>query len=388
MPASTRFTIGIEEEFQIVDRRTGQLSPQVYTILRKGSPTFGEKIKPEMLQSAIEIVSDILPDIGTARVTMQSLRAQLAQLLQEEGLALISAGTHPSDFWIDQKRSVNERYVELEEEYQDVARAVLIFGLHVHIGIDDRELSISLLNQLRTWLPHLLALSSNSPFWSGRYTGIKSYRSIIWRPFPRSGISDTFSSWNDFDNYVQNLIKTGCIDNGKKIWWDIRPHAFYNTIEFRVFDMPATFDDMIALAALCQALVARLTWLYRHNMTTPVLPRHLLEENKWRATRYGLDAGIIDFAQGRRLTMRESIHELLDFVDDVVDDLGSRREFNHLHNLLEDPRGTGADRQIAIYSQTGSLQAVTGFLMRQTMEGITLPATEQFGAASRPTSPI
>src|SRR6185312_14862585 len=169
MPASTRFTIGIEEEFQIVDRRTGQLSPQVYTILRKGSPTFGEKIKPEMLQSAIEIVSDILPDIGTARVTMQSLRAQLAQLLQEEGLALISAGTHPSDFWIDQKRSVNERYVELEEEYQDVARAVLIFGLHVHIGIDDRELSISLLNQLRTWLPHLLALSSNSPFWSGRY---------------------------------------------------------------------------------------------------------------------------------------------------------------------------------------------------------------------------
>lgn len=379
MSASTPFTIGIEEEFQIVDRSTGLLSPEVYTILRKGASPLGEKIKPEMLQSTIEIVSDVLLDISAARVEMLRLRAQLAQLAQEEGLALISAGTHPSASWVDEKRSLDERYAELEEEYQDVARAVLIFGLHVHIGIDDRELAVSLLNQLRTWVPHLLALSANSPFWSGRLTGIKSYRSIIWRPFPRSGISDPFSSWSDFDNYVQNLIRTGCIDNGKKIWWDIRPHAFLDTIEFRVFDMPATFEDMIALAALCQALVARLTWLYRHNMATHVLPRHLLEENKWRAMRYGLDATVVDFVQGRSQPMRESISELLDFVDDVVDDLGSRREMDHLRKLLEDPRGTGADRQIAIYSQTGSLQAVTGFLMRQTMEGISLTATEQFG---------
>ncbi|HEX6479270.1 MAG TPA: carboxylate-amine ligase [Ktedonobacteraceae bacterium] len=382
MSASTPFTIGIEEEFQIVDRHTGLLSPQVYTILRKGAPALGEKIKPEMLQSTIEIVSDVLPDIGAARVEMQRLRAQLAQLAQEEGLALLSAGTHPSALWMDEKRSLSERYMELEDEYQDVARAVLIFGLHVHIGVNDRELAVSLLNQLRTWLPHLLALSTNSPFWSGRLTGIKSYRSIIWRPFPRSGISDSFSSWHDYDNYVQSLIKTGCIDNGKKIWWDIRPHAFFETIEFRVFDMPATFDDMVALVALCQALVARLTWLYRHNMTTHVLPRHLLEENKWRAMRYGLDARVIDFVQGRSQPMRESIRELLDFVDDVIDDLGSRREIDHLHKLLEDPRGTGADRQIAIYSQTGSVQAVTEFLMQQTMKGIPSTAAEQFRAGS------
>src|SRR5256886_4657056 len=252
MPAATHFTIGIEEEFQIVNRRTGQLSPEVYTILRKGAPTFGEKIKPEMLQSTIEVTSDVLPDIATARVEMQNLRTQLAQLLHEEGLALVSAGTHPSALWVDQKRSLSERYVELEEEYQDVARSVLIFGLHVHIGVDNHELAISLLNQLRTWVPHLLALSSNSPFWCGRFTGIKSYRSVIWRPFPRSGISEPFSSWSDFDTYVQSLIRTGCIDNGKKIWWDVRPHAFYDTIEFRVFDMPANFDDMIALVALCQ----------------------------------------------------------------------------------------------------------------------------------------
>lgn len=385
MPASTHFTIGIEEEFQIVNRRTGQLSPEVYTILRKGAPTFGEKIKPEMLQSTIEVTSDVLPDIATARVEMQNLRTQLAQLLHEEGLALVSAGTHPSALWVDQKRSLSERYVELEEEYQDVARSVLIFGLHVHIGVDNHELAISLLNQLRTWVPHLLALSSNSPFWCGRFTGIKSYRSVIWRPFPRSGISEPFSSWSDFDTYVQSLIRTGCIDNGKKIWWDVRPHAFYDTIEFRVFDMPANFDDMIALVALCQALVARLTWLYRHNMITQVLPRHLIEENKWRAMRYGLDSEVIDFAQGRCLTMRESIDELLDFVDDVADDLGSRREIDHLRKLLEDPRGTGADRQIAIYQQTGSLQAVTEFLMRQTMEGLPFDAAK---LVSRPTSPI
>ncbi|HLH62271.1 MAG TPA: carboxylate-amine ligase [Ktedonobacteraceae bacterium] len=370
MPASTRFTIGIEEEFQIVDQRTGQLSPQIYTILNKGTPMFGERIKPEMLQSTIEVISDVLPDIAAARAEMQQLRAQVAQLAHAEGLALISAGTHPSALWVNEKRSLSERYEEIEEEYQDVARAVSIFGLHVHIGIDDSDLAISLVNQLRTWLPHLLALSANSPFWCGRFTGIKSYRSVVWKSFPRSGISDTFSSWNDFDRYVQNLVKMGSIDNGKKIWWDVRPHVFLNTIEFRVFDMPATFEDMIALAALCQALVARLGWLYRHNMATHILPRHFIEENKWRAMRYGLDAEVIDFVQGRRLNMREAICELLDFVGEVADDLGSGHEMQHLRSLLTDPRGTGADRQIEVYQQTGSLSAVIEFLMRQTMEGI------------------
>jgi carboxylate-amine ligase len=162
----------------------------------------------------------------------------------------------------------------------------------------------------------------------------------------------------------------GSIDNGKKIWWDVRPHVFFNTIEFRVCDMPATFEDMIALVALCQALVARLSWLYRHNMATHVLPRHFIEENKWRAMRYGLDAGVIDFVQGRRLNMREAISELLDFVGEVAGDLGSNREMEYLRNLLADPRGTGAERQIEVYQQTGSLSAVIELLMRQTMEGI------------------
>ncbi len=215
-----------------------------------------------------------------------------------------------------------------------------------------------------------MALSSNSPFWLARYTGLRSYRAIIWKRFLRTGVPDPLRSWDDFENYVETLIKGGCIGNGKKVWWDIRPHAFYNTIEFRIFDMSATFEDTIALSALCQALVAKLTWLHRHGLMTPILPRDLIDENKWRAARYGLDAEIIDFARERRLSMRDSIHELLDFVDEIVDELGTRQEMTYLRSLLADPRGTGADQQIAVYKETGSLQAVTHFLMRQTREGI------------------
>lgn len=367
MPAP--FTIGIEEELQLVDRVTGQLVPRIHSILDKGQALFGEQLKPEMLQSTAEIITGVCPDIGSARQELFKLRSALIQLAAEEGVALVSAGTHPSAQWEHQMPSVSPRYEALEEEFQDVARSILIFGLHVHIGVEDRELAISLLNQLRTWLPHLLALSSNSPFWLGRYTGLRSYRAIVWKRFVRSGVPEPLLSWNDFESYVQTLVETGCIDDGKRVWWDIRPHAFFHTIEFRIFDMPGTFEDSIALAALCQALVAKLAWLHRHGLVTPVLPRNLIDENKWRASRYGLDAEVIDFARGRRLSMREAISELLDFVDEMVDDLGSHREMNYLRNLLADPRGTGADQQIAIYKATGSLQAVTHFLMQQTHHG-------------------
>ena len=272
--------------------------------------------------------------------------------------------------WQKQLRTPCDRYAQLEDEFQDVARSILIFGLHVHIGVENQEMAVTLMNQLRTWLPHLLALSSNSPFWAGRLTGLKSYRSAVWKPFPRSGIPEVFPSWSDFDSYVQALIKTGSIDNGKRIWWDIRPHPFFSTVEFRIFDMPGTCDDMIAIAALCQALVAKLTKLNKAGLWTPMLSSHFIEENKWHAMRAGLDAEVIDYVQGRRHSMRESISELLDFVDDVIDDLGSRTEINHLRDVLEDPHGTGADHQVAVYEETGSLCDVVQFLMQQTMKGI------------------
>lgn len=360
-----RFTLGIEEEFQMVDRQTGQLASHIHTILEKGTPLLGDHIKAEMLQSTVELVSDVCPNIVAARNAVRNLRAELARLVESEGLALISAGTHPLARWQDQVRTRSERYEELEEEFQDVGRSILIFGLHVHVGIDNHDISIPLMNQLRTWLPHLLALSTNSPFWAGRCSGTKSYRAIVWRRFPRSGIPDLFASTGDFERYVDTLIRTGCIDNGKKIWWDIRPHPFFSTVEFRICDMPATFEDTIALTALCQALVAKLTWLHHRGMNVPTVPRPLLEENKWRAMRYGLDGEVLDFTRNRRLPMRESIREMLDFVDDVLDDLGSRREIDYLRDLLEDERGTGADRQIAVYRRTGSIREVVQYLMEQ-----------------------
>jgi carboxylate-amine ligase len=367
---SQRFTIGIEEEFQIVDRTTGQLRSCIETVLERCGPTFGEQIKAEMLQPTVELISGTLPDIQTARADRRAARAKLAQLLAEEGLALVSAGTHPTAMWQDTPKTPYQRYVELEDEYQDVARSILIFGLHVHIGVETQRAAVLLMNQLRTWLPHLLALSTNSPFWGGRMTGLKSYRSVVWKPFPRSGVPEVFASWEDFDSYVQRLVQTGCIDNGKRIWWDIRPHPFFSTIEFRIFDMPGTLDDTLAIAALCQALVAKLSWLNQRDEILPMLSSHFIEENKWHVMRSGLNAEVVDFAQGLRLPIRQSIHELLNFVDDVLDDLGSRAEINCLRNILDSSRGTGADRQIAIYQQTGSTSDVIHFLMQQTMQGI------------------
>ncbi len=367
----SQFSLGIEEEFQMVDSSTGHLCPRIQMVLEKGATLFGEKVKPEMLQSTVEIVTGICPNISAARLELRTLRHQLIDLLRPERMQLISAGTHPFALWQDQiSMSDDPRYAELEEELQDVARAVLIFGLHVHVGVKDKAMAVHIMNQARTWLPHLLALSTNSPFWAGRLTHIKSYRSIVWKAFPRNGIPDVFPHQDDFDRYVQTLVRSGCIDNGKKIWWDIRPHPFFDTVEFRVCDMPATLEDTLAVAALCQALVARLIWLDEHGMAVPVLPRTLLEENKWRASRYGLDAQILDFVHDRRLTMRESISELLDFVDVVVDDLGSRREINYLRELLADPRGTGADRQIEVFQRTGNIKAVTQYLIEQTQHSI------------------
>ncbi len=369
---TNRFTLGIEEEFQLVRRSSGELCSCAQSILNKGTPIFEEQIKPEMLQSTIEYVSSVLQDISAARMELYSSRAILARLASEEGLALVSAGTHPSASWRGQERTEHERYEELEEEYQDVGRSILIFGLHVHVAIESKEMSIKVMNQVRSWLPHILALSSNSPFWSGRMTGIKSFRSVVWKRFPRSGMPEVFESRAHFDGFVQDLVDAKCIDNGKKIWWDIRPHPFFDTIEFRICDMPATIEDTLAIAAFCQALVAKLTQLNERGEGAPILGRDYIEENKWRAMRYGLDAEVVDFMGHRSLSMRDAIRETLDFVDDVVDELGSRREMNYLRALLDDPRGTGADRQIAIYQETNDVQKVNQFLIEQTIRDVDL----------------
>lgn len=371
----SHFTLGVEQEFQLVDLQTGQLTSRIHPLLDKGRPLLGDHIKPEMLQSVIEIITHVCSNTSELRADLTRLTESVARLVAAEGVALVSAGTHPMSLWQDQQRTINDRYAELEEEYQDVGRSILIFAAHIHVGLEHREATIPLMNQLRTWIPHLLAISANSPFWNGRNTGLKSYRAIVWRRFPRSGLPPTFSSAHEFDDYVQTLIHTGCIDNGKRIWWDIRPHPFFNTIEFRVCDMPPTLEDTLAIAAFCQALVAKLSWMHKHNLSMPVIPSHFIEENKWLVARYGLDARIVDFVQNRTISIRDSISATLDFIDDVVDDLGCRREIDYLRSFLADPRGTGADRQLAVYKATGSQLAVVRYLIEQTMQGLASPAT-------------
>jgi carboxylate-amine ligase len=365
-----KYTLGIEEEFQLVDATSGNLKSGIVPLTALAKKTLGDQVKAEFLQCTAESITGVCPSIAAGRAEARHLRASLAQMVDSLGMRLLSAGTHPTDDWQDQDRYDHPRYAELDEQLQDVARSILIFGLHVHVGIADRNHLIEIMNQARTYIPHVLALSANSPFWQGRNTGYKSFRTTIWQRFPRSGLPDVYPSYAEFERFVNTLVATNCIDDGKKIWWDLRPHPFHPTLEFRVCDMPATFDETIALAALFQALVAKLDWMRAHNISLRLYPTALLNENKWRAARYGLDGKLIDFPNLREVPTRDAIHALLDFVDEVVDDLGSRHEMNCLRQLLDSPEGTGADRQLAMYEQTGDLISVTRWLTHATLQGV------------------
>jgi len=363
--SSKLFTLGVEEEFQIVDPTTRDLKPHVEQMLASGSEQFIENIKREMIQSMVETVSPICQDIHEARKEMIKLRSGLSDLARQSDLAIVGAGAHPFSRWQSQVITSQDRYRLLEEDLQDVVRSILIFGLHVHVGIPDRELMIDIMNEVRYFLPHMLALSSNSPFWQGRVTGLKSYRTIVWQQFPRTGIPSTFDSWSDFERFVNLLIKTNCIDDGKKIWWDLRPHPYFNTLEFRVCDMPTSVDDGIMLVALFQAIVAKLYKLRKNNLGFRQYDRALILENKWRAARYGIDGKLIDFGKQTEVPVRDLTVELLEFVDDVVDELGSREVVSHALKILDS--GTGADRQMQIYEETQDLNAVVDYLIAETV---------------------
>ncbi len=363
-----QFTLGIEEEFQIVDPESRELRSHVSEILAEGKMLLGERVKPEMIQSTIEVGTGICKDINEARADITNLRSIVAGLVRKQGLEIVAAGTHPFSHWQDQKIFENARYELIVEENQMIARSLLTFGLHVHVGVADPERAIQIMNAVRYMLPHLLALSTSSPFWLGVHTGLKSYRSEVFTRMPRTGIPDHFESDSSFQRYVELLIKTGCIDDGKKIYWDVRPHPFFPTLEFRICDIPTRVDDTIAIAALFQALVAKFNRLLDHNLTLRLHHKMLIEENKWRAVRYGLDGKMIDFGKGKEVPIRDLIRELLEFVDEVVDDLGSRQEIEHLHTILE--RGTSADEQLQVWRDTGDIKAVVDHLIQMTMEHV------------------
>jgi carboxylate-amine ligase len=363
------FTIGIEEEYQTVDPGTRDLRSHIQVeLLEKGKLRLQERVKAEMHQSVVEVGTSVCKNIKDAKTEVKALRREIIRLANENGLRVASVATHPFSDWRTQEIHPDERYKNIVEDMQLVARANLIFGLHVHIGIEDRETAIHMMNHARYFLPHILALSTNSPFWLGMNTGLKSYRCKVFDKFPRTNIPDYFPSWGEYENFIKLLIKTNCIDNAKKIWWDIRPHPFFNTIEFRVCDIPMRADETVALAALIQATVAKLYKLYTANQGFRLYRRALIMENKWRAARYGLDGKLIDFGKQKEVPARDLVREYLDFVDDVVDELDSREELEYIHKILD--QGSGADRQLRVFQETGDLKKVVDYIIEETEAGL------------------
>src|SRR3989454_8098007 len=366
------FTLGIEEEFQIIDPETRELRSHIQQILADGKMILKEHVKAEMHQSVVELGTEICTDTASARQQVIQLRSELAEIAGHEGLKIASAGTHPFSHWMDQLITADERYETIVKDMQQIARVNLIFGLHVHVGIPDREEAIDIMNQARYFLPHIYALSVNSPFWLGQNTGLKAYRQMIFERFPRTGIPDAFESLSEYEDYLKLLVSTNCIDNAKKIWWDIRLHPFFDTIEFRICDAQSRVDDTIALAALMQAIVLKLQKLRWQNVTFRSYPRRLIDENRWRASRYGIDGKLIDFGKETEVETRSLLNELLEFVSTEVNELGTQNEMAHIERIMRE--GTGADRQLAAYERTQDMKAVVDHIVAETYEGLSIEA--------------
>ena len=362
------FTLGIEEEYMVMDPTTRELKSHEQKIVQEGEKIIKDKVKAEMHQAVVEVGTDICQDIDEAFMDIATLRNTISKIAGDLGLWLGASGTHPFSHWERQLITDHIRYNDIIRELQEAARSNLIFGLHVHVGMETREMAIHIANSARYFLPHVFALSTNSPFWEGRKTGYKSFRTKVFDKFPRTGIPDFFESIESYDNYVKLLVKTNCIDNAKKIWWDLRVHPFFNTVEFRICDVPLTTQETITIAALFQGICAKLYKLRKENLNFIMYPRMLINENKWRAGRYGIEGSMIDFGKESEVNTRVLIYELLEFIDDVTGPLGIKNAVSHVHKMLE--TGTGADRQLKVYEETQSLPAVVDYIHSQFLEGI------------------
>lgn len=370
MPDSTPFTIGIEEEFQTVDPVSRELRSHVSgQMIEEGKMLLSEQVKMEMHQSVVEVGTNVCRTIKEAKAEIIKLRKTISSLAEKRGLRIVAASTHPFSDWKSQEITEHARYKEIIEGMGDIARANLIFGLHVHIGMPDNETCIALQNQVRYFLPHLLALSTSSPFWLGRNTGLSSIRTRIFQRFPRTDLPPIFATWSAFEDYVNLLVKTECIDNGKKIWWDARPHPSFGTLEVRICDLPTRVDETIAIAALIQALMHTLFRYYKRNMSWRLYPNQLISENKWRASRYGINGRLIDFGKRSEVDAKQLIRELIMFVDESVEELGSRDEINYIYRILDE--GTSSDRQLNVLKRSGGdMRVVVDHLIEDTTKNL------------------
>lgn len=362
------FTLGIEEEFQVVDPESRGLKSHIQEMFAEGEKRLKDEIKREMHDPVIEVGTPICQDVKHARREVTRLRREICTLAKESGLRIAAAGTHPISHWNSVPMTAAARYDKILYDLQMVARANLVFGLHVHVAIEDNETRIQIMNAARYFLPHIFALSVNSPFWCGTNTGWKSYRAKVFERFPRTGLPDYFRTASDFDEYVETLVSTNCIDNAKKIWWDVRPHPFFPTLEYRICDVPMRIDETICFAALFQAITVKLWKLFNSNMTWRLYRRSLLNENKARAARWGIEGKLIDFGRNEEVSFEKLLDELLEFVDDVVDELGSREEVYYAREIVK--HRTGADRQLAAYEKRSDLRDVVDLLVRETEMGL------------------
>lgn len=380
-------TIGIEEEYQIIDPETRGLTSYVQQLMNKGQVVLGEQIKPEFMQSQIEVGSHICRNIAEARKEIIRLRKTVSEVAAEHGAVIAAASTHPFSSWSAQEITPDQRYRNLENDMQDVGRRLLIFGMHIHLGFGKSEEALEMLidveNQLRYFLPHILALTTSSPFWHGRDTGLKSYRSIVFQSLPRTGIPPTFKSFKEYESFVRVFAKVGSLGSVKdpntadftKIWWDARPQPGLGTLEVRISDICTTVDEAVCVAALIQGLAAKLIKLRHRNQSWRIYRSKMIEENKWRAVRYGIDGKLIDFGASEEIPMRFLAQEILDIIDDVVDELGTREEVNYINTIID--QGTSADRQLATYrkaiaagaTKEEALVAVVDRLITETTQG-------------------
>jgi glutamate---cysteine ligase / carboxylate-amine ligase len=365
-------TIGIEEEYQIVSKINGDgkawdLKQDVDRILEKQKGRFASNFGREVYKSQIEAKTDVCSNVSDLRNNLLHTRQELFNDLPSD-LAIISAGTHPFSIWNAQIASNSARTKMFMHDMQDIVRRLVTFGLHVHVGVEDKELAVQIMNEARGYIPLMLALSANSPFWEGRMTGLMSYRSTVFSSLPRTGIPPQFSNYHELAEYYDLMHRTKSFDSAgandpRKIWWDIRVHPNYPTIEFRIFDACCYLEDTISMAAMCQAIVAKIAKHIHYGKGIHSYKKHIIEENKWRAIRYGRRASFIEDHLKQNVSAEYKCLELLEFVHDVIPALGSRREMEHLLKIVK--RGTGADAQLKIFQRHKNLPAVVQWLAQQ-----------------------
>jgi carboxylate-amine ligase len=372
------FTLGIEEEYLLVDRVTRDLVATMPEAMLAECESLaeGQQVKPEFLRSQIEIGTRICRNIAEAREALRVLRKSVIRVANSHGLSPIAVSTHPFADWHAQQHTERERYDDLSEEMQAAASRLLICGMHVHVGIEDDELRIDLLSQFSYFLPHLLALSCSSPFWEGVDTGLRSYRLTVFDALPRTGIPERFASYADYQRHVEIMVNAGTISDATKIWWDARPSARYPTIETRIMDVCTDIEDALCIAALIVSVLRMLYRLRLQNQRWRTYSRMMISENRWRAMRYGYDRGLIDFGRGRIVPFEELLDELLELIRPDAEALECVAEVEHTRTILE--RGTSAHAQIRVHdealaagaSREEALRAVVDYLIERTASGL------------------